>query len=914
MPPTGEGRPVPPLLGRQEECAALDALLGTVRDGLSGALVLVGEPGIGKTRLLDFAAAQAPDVLVARVVGMEAETQLGFAGLHRLLLPFLDRTPALPAPQRAALGAAFGMVAGPPPDRFLVGLAALTLLSDVAVERPLLCLVDDVHWLDRETVEVLAFIGRRLQADGIGMVLGTRDEQPVGQVLAGLPVLALHGLAAPDARRLLLETGGTVAPGAVERVIEETGGNPLALLELGGEQITGPLSPAPLPVGPRMEAHFLRRVRTLPADTQTLLLLISAASTGDPGELWQAATDLGVGLDAAEAAVAAGILTQRDRLAFRHPLIRSAVYGGAVTADRRRVHLALADAAGPGSDQRIWHLAEAAPGLDEDVAAQLERASERAGSRGGYAAQAMYLSRSAAMTPDRQSRTRRLVAAAQAHFLIGDAVKAQTVLTQLTSDPDTPVGRASVQRLRASIASMFGQVKVAASMLLTAIGEAAPHDERLARDMAFDALTAALITREHTAGTTLEEFCRAIRAMPWQVSDRSPVTDRLVEACTVRITEGHVRALPLMRAAVAALCTDDLVQAGMPISFVGCFAAEESWDDRGFRAVAERILMLSRERGGLHAVNDTLKALASCELYAGRFDLAEAYFGEAQEIDRAMGIPEGPAHRVELLAWQGRVEETRAAAAVAINDWGGGFGVATMANHAHYTLCLLELSLGNYPEALASILRACRGDLPGEGNRMLPDVVEAGVRAGDRASAEAAYARLANQAEATATPWALGLLARAGALLAGDEHAEPLYQQAIARLNETLIVTELARAHLLYGEWLRRRKRRADARVQLRTAYDMFTAMGAAGFAERTRVELLATGEQARRRDPRTEHDLTPQERQVAGLAADGVTNAEIATRLYITASTVEYHLNKVFRKLGVTSRRQLGAALRTDA
>ncbi|MEV0567540.1 ATP-binding protein [Dactylosporangium sp. NPDC050588] len=330
MPPTAEGRPVPPLLGRQEECAALDALLGTVRDGLSGALVLVGEPGIGKTRLLDFAAAQASDVLVARVVGMEAETQLGFAGLHRLLLPFLDRTPALPAPQRAALGAAFGLVAGPPPDRVLVGLAALTLLSDVAVERPLLCLVDDVHWLDRETVEVLAFIGHRLQADGIGMVLGTRDEQPVGQVLAGLPVLALHGLAAPDARRLLLETGGTVAPGAVERVIEETGGNPLALLELGGEQITGPLSPAPLPVGPRMEAHFLRRVRTLPADTQTLLLLISAASTGDPGELWQAATDLGVELDAAEAAVAAGILTRRDRLAFRHPLIRSAVYGGAV--------------------------------------------------------------------------------------------------------------------------------------------------------------------------------------------------------------------------------------------------------------------------------------------------------------------------------------------------------------------------------------------------------------------------------------------------------------------------------------------------------------------------------------------------------------------------------------------------------
>ena len=906
-----------PLLGRHEERQALDNLLDALRDGLSGALVLTGEAGIGKTRLLDYAAEAAVDLRTVRVSGMEAEARLGFAALHRLLLPFLDRLERLPGPQRDVLGSAFGLRAGPPADRFLAGLAALTLLADAAVDQPLICLVDDAQWLDRESMEVLGLVGRRLHADDIGLVLAVRDG-PAGDpsgtaAFDGLPALRVTGLSEPDATVLLGSTRtGRPSPLAVGRIVAETGGNPLALIEFGGELTSAVLPLTPLPIGPRLEAHFLRQVRALPRETQELLLVASLAPSDDPAVLWRAAAALGLAAQALDPAVNDGILSRERHPAFRHPLIRSAVHAGADPAQRRRVHEALAAATDRATapDRRAWHLAEAAVGLDEEVAAELERASERARSRGGYAAQGIFLARAAELTPDPHARSARLFAAARAHLVIGDAGQAQAALDQAVPGLQAPAW-AVAQRLRAAITWLQGQVRQAPAILLAAVPEARRFDERLARDMVFEALVAALLAREHTAGVTLDELARTVVDMDWDPALPTSVQDLVAYAITMRITEGYPRAVPWLLRAADALIADDFTEIAMPIALIAYTVAEELWDDRKFKTIVDRLTAFSRARGALHALNVTLHSQAVYAMWGGRFAAAEAYFDEADEIVSAIGMPaQRPGHRVELLAWQGRETEARAAADVLIHRWGGQFGFAVLVSHAHHSLAVLELGLGHYKEALAWAVYGYANDCPGQGNLLLPDVVEAAVRSGDLTTAAAALDRLSERASLAGTPWALGLLARCRALSAADEDVEALYRESIDLLGRTGIATELARTHLLYGEWLRRRKRRTEARAQLRTAHDMFTGMGAEAFAERARAELLATGEHARSRTAQTDHELTPRERQVAVLAS-GSTNTEIATRLFLTVSTVEYHLNKVFRKLDITSRRQLPAALR---
>ncbi|GAA2025283.1 LuxR family transcriptional regulator [Catenulispora yoronensis] len=927
---------------------------------MSSALVLVGEAGIGKTRLLDHLARTSTDLRVVRTAGVETEARLGYAALHRLLRPLLadpDAFEALPAPQHEALAAAFGLRAGPTPDRYLVGLAVLTLLAGTAAAQPLLCLVDDVQWLDRESAEVLAFVGRRLGAEGIGLVVAGRTEgsgpaagegpgsysdsysgsysdssDPSDSYLGsysgsggpfdGFTALPVRGLAETDAHALLRHSVlGLLDPEVATRIVADTGGNPLALTEIADALSPAHLAGAaplhePLPVGARLENHFRRLIQDLPEPTRAFLLLLSAASPEDPVLLWRAAGELGVPAAAADEALSAGLITGDHLIEFRHPLIRSAVYRGADATLRRRVHRALAAVTDPVQtpERRAWHSAEATIGLDDTVAGELETASERARARGGYAEQAAFLARAAELSV--VNRAGRLVEAVQAHLVLGDPHSARSVLEQ--AEPllaDDPLLRARALYARAKIGMLLAQLTGVPALLMSAADTVAVagNDPGLARRMLLEGLVATL----YSGHDRLREFGEAVLDSPaLRPSGSAPLgpdsgADLMLRGFALRMAEGYPQCVPVLRAAIAAICrgeeSDDQT---MPVAELTIYAGDETWDDDALRAV-EVLEARARQTRALGALRAALLVRSSWELRAGRFSVATMCLDEAEDLAVVTGQPTpGDAYRIELLAYSGRESETRAAARLVAEDWveandHGGFG-----DWARYSLTVLELSLGRYAEAAALARVAFGTDNPGAAARILPDLVEAAARSGDELTAKDALRRLEERATVAGTPWALGLLARCRALMSDDDQTASLFEEAVELLDRTPIRTESARAHLLYGEWLRRRKRRAEARAELRTAYDMFETMGAAGFAERARVELLATGEHARKRTTRTGHGLTPQERRIAELAAAGSTNAEIATRLFITQSTIEYHLNKVFRKLDITSRRQLRTML----
>ncbi|MFG1925348.1 helix-turn-helix transcriptional regulator [Cryptosporangium sp. NPDC048952] len=899
--------------GRVEERQLLKTFVEQVREGSSAALVLVGEAGIGKTRLLDSVPEAADGVRIARTSGAEAETHLGYAGLHRLLRPFLDRLDRLPEPQNTALATAFGRVSGPAPDLFLVGLAALTLLADAAAGEPVVCLVDDAQWLDPESLAALAFLGRRLEADGIGLLVATRDDPATLGVLQGLPRHAVAGLEADDSRRLVAATAGSrLDPQVVQRVVTETGGNPLALIEvteaLSTEQLAGAsVLPEHLPIGAQLEAHFVGQVQELPPDTRMLLLLLAAAPADDHALLWRAAARLALEPTALDAAISAGITRGHT---IRHPLIRSAIYRAASPADRRAVHAALGEAIDRehNADSRAWHLAESVAGLDDTVADDLEEAAEGARSRGGYAAQAAFLSRAAELTSDAPHRAQRYLAAARSFMIIGDTAAAAHRLDQAAPWLTEPTARAAGQRMRAAIEWYGSGIAARApAILLDALG---PLDDRTTRAMLWEAMTAGLLAGRYTERVTLLDVARAALRLP--PAEETTVADRVLNAFAVRIAGEYDQAAPLLRAAIAALKTEDFLDGAGAEAPVASWAAIDLWDDEGLGAVLTRMDLANRAQGALHALNGTLSTEAVWKVAIGRFAEAEAHHDEATELCAAIGLPlRGDAHRVELFAWQGLQDETRAAADMAQRVWGAQLRYSVLEGHALYAIVILELGLGRYREALDAADRLLTDDPPGEGNRILSDAVEAAVRAGDHTVAQFAFTRLAARAPVSGTPWALGLLARCRALLADHVDAEALYKESVELLGRTSVRTDLARTHLLYGEWLRRQGRRTDAREELGVAHDMFTTMGAAAFATRAENELRATGASIRRRAAQTDVGLTAQELQVARLAIGGATNAEIATRLFVTASTVEYHLNKIFRKLGITSRRQLAGVLR---
>jgi DNA-binding CsgD family transcriptional regulator/tetratricopeptide (TPR) repeat protein len=908
------------LLGRGPDCAEMSGLTQAIREGRSRSLVIVGDPGVGKTTLLRYARSRAHGVRIVAVAGVESEARLGFATLHRLLLPFLPAAERLPPPQRDALLRTFGMARGAPPDRFLLGLAVLTLLAGAAADRPLLFLVDDAHWLDRESVEVLAFVARRLYADRVGIVLSTRPDGPTRTALNGLPTRELGTLDAAAAQALLKDSvPGSLNPRVAARIVTETGGNPLALVELAGrltaDQLAGraPL-PRQLPVASGIEAHFRRRVGALPAATRSLVLLAAAASTDDPVALWRAAATLGLPADAAAAAVAHGIASFDPVVAFRHPLIRSAIYAGAEPAARRAAHRAWAAVAAADGDvdQAVWHRAAAATGPDEAVAAELDRSAQRIERRGGYRAQAELLNRAAELSSDPHRRALRRYAAAQAYLGAGDGALAEAMLDQAAPRLDETGDHVAVQRLRASIAVFFSRHQDAPAILLEAVDHVAAGDCAKTRQLLFEALQPALVAGRYTAGTTAEAVARAALAAPRDPACAATGTDLLLDGFATRTVGDYADAAPLLREAVATLFTEGpAASAGIPATILGWFAADDVWDDAGRWAMLRRAEEGERRRGALGALRVTLAGLCSGHVWAGRPAEAADCYREAAEISALIGVPP-PATTgvlIELRAWQGDEQQSRELAA-STAGWGRERRARVLEFFALMGLTVLDMGLVRYAEALESALEIYADDPPGFGNRILPEVVEAGVRTGAHRIAEAALARLTGRATASGTPWALGMLARSQALMARPDEAEIGFRAALDRLSRTTVRTELARTHLLYGEWLRRRKRRRDAQTQLAAARGMFDAMGAAGFAGRTRAEQLANGEKPQAGAAGPGPGLTPQEAHVSRLAAAGATNAEIATRLFVTPSTVEYHLSKVFRKLNITSRRQLGRAL----
>ncbi len=909
------------LWGRRQQCEALDGLLADVRAGRSRVLVVRGEPGIGKTALLAYAAETAPDFQVARADGVESEMELPFAALHQLCGPMLSRLGALPGPQRDALGVAFGLRSGNAPDRFLVGLAVLGLLSEVAADRPLLCLVDDAQWLDQASARLLAFVARRLDAESVALLFGTRDPAAAGD-LAGLPGLAVAGLPDADARALL----ASVVPGRLDervrdRIIAESGGNPLALLELPRGATAAELAggfglPGGGPLSGRPEDIFQRRLVPLPAATRRLLLLAAAEPTGDPALLWRAAGNLGISADAAAPAEADGLLAVGVRVIFRHPLVRSAVYQAAPAADRRHAHRALAEATDPGTDpdRRAWHRAQAAAGPDEDIAAELERSAGRAQARGGFAAAAAFLERATELTLEPTRRAERALAAAQAKFQAGAFDAALGLVAIAEPGPLDEFQRARADLLRGQIAFASSHGSDAPPLLLLAAArQFEPLDVRLARETYLEALSAALFAGRLAHGGSMREVAAAARAAPLPPRPRR-ASDLLLDGLALVITEGYPAGAPMLKQAVSAFRSADVSrEEELRWIWQACHGAALLWDYGSWDLLSARRVELARAVGALTALPLAFNTRVGVHLFAGEFDAAASLVAELESVTEATGSSIAPYAALGLAALRGGEAEALELIEAATKD-AERRGESGGLTFVRWATAVLGNSLGQYEQALAAAQQASE-DIPADlfGNWAVAELIEAATRSGAPELAAGALSRLSATARASGTNWALGVEARSHALVSDGENAETLYREAVDRLGRTRLRWELGRAHLLYGEWLRRANRRIDAREQLRTAHQMFAAMGAEGFAERAARELLATGERVRKRTADAPARLTAREAQIARLAAGGLSNPDIAAQLFMSPRTVEYHLHKVFTKLAISSRNQLHGVLATS-
>jgi len=901
------------LTDRSSERKTLDRLVQAVRGGQSRALVIRGDPGVGKTVLLDYLAGQAQGCRVARAVGVQTEMELAFAGLHQLCAPMLDHAEHLPVPQREALRTAFGQAAGPPPDRFLVGLAVLSLLSEVAGERPLICLIDDEQWLDQASAQALGFAGRRLAADPVGLVFAAREP---GAELAGLPEFEVGGLRESDARALLDSAlTGPLDDRIRDRIVAETQGNPLALLELprglSPSELAGGFGlPGAAPLSERIAESFRRQLDALPEPSRRLLLLAAAEPYGDLSLVRQAAERLGIPAAAAAPAVDAGLVEFGTRVRFRHPLLRSAAYRAASVADRQAVHAALAEATDPQTtpERRAWHRAQAAAGPDEEIAAELERSAGRAQARGGLAAAAAFLERSALLTADPARRAERTLAAAQAQLQAGAFGPALELVANAEAGPLDELQSARADLLRGEIVFASGQGSDASSLLLKAAKRLESLNVDLARETYLTGWLAALFAARLAGSGDLPEVSRAARALPPAAEPR-PV-DLVLAGLALLVADGPAAAAPTLRQVVsvfngAGLTVEDELRWG----WMAQGAASALWDDDAWHAMLVRQLQLARDAGALERLPLLLAALGTEVVWSGDFAAGAALVVEADAVCEVTGSRAAPFTAMMLASLRGNqaeaaplIEATLAEAAAT----GQGIAVA----YANWVAAILANGLGRYEAALAAARQAAQ-DTSALYISMwaLPELIEAAARSGNAPQALEALARLAEFTQAGGTDFGLGVEARCRALLSEGETAERLYREAIDRLGRTRLRPELARAHLLYGEWLRRENRRADAREQLRTAHDMMTAMSAEAFAERARHELLATGETVRQPTAEPVSALSAQEARIARLAADGHTNPEIAAQLFLSARTVEWHLRKIFAKLGITSRRELREA-----
>jgi DNA-binding NarL/FixJ family response regulator len=899
------------LLGRDRECELLDRLLKDVRTGNGGALVMHGEAGVGKTALLEYAVEAAGGFRIARTIGVESEMELPFAAAQQLCAPFLGLMDRLPQPQHGALDVAFGLRTGPAPDPFLVGLAILGVLAEAAEEQPLVCGIDDAQWLDSASARALAFVARRLVAEKIALVFATRE---LGDTLSGLPELPVTPLERRDARALLESVLPAMLDESVlERIVAETRGNPLALLELprglSPTQLAGGFGlPATAPLAAGIESGYARRLARLPTDARRLLLVAAADPVGDPALVWRAAERLDIPESAAHTVESERLLTLSPRVVFRHPLVRSAVYGAAGLDERREVHRALAEATDPGidPDRRAWHRAQATATPDEEVAGELERSAARAQARGGLAAAAAFLERAVALTPEPSRRAQRALAAAQAKSQAGAFDDALGLLE--TAESGAAVDgllRARSHLLRGQIAFAARRGSDAAPLLLAAARELEAVDPGLARATYLEALSAAIFAGRLAHGGDVVEISEAALAGPPPPETPQP-SDLLLQGLAVRFTEGYAAGTPLLKEALAGFQrATDLSPNDARWLWFASLIALYMWDDHAWTVLFTRQLELARRMGALPALVFALGTGTTVYAFFGELRTAAVLEEEHRAVCEATGIATNPVPRLGLASLRGReaefVELIRTTVREA-EDRGEGIALTT----AEFLNGGLYNGLGRYEAALTAVLPAERFCTEGTAIWTLTELIEAAVRCGQPDRARRALQRVQETTRAAGTDWALGIEARLRALLSDGDDADELYKEAIRRLARSRVRVQLARTHLLYGEWLRRQRRRLAAREQLRTAHELFTDFGVEAFAERARLELEATGERARKRTADTLDHLTPQETQIARLAAQGETNREIAARLFISASTVEYHLRKAFRKLDVKSRVQL--------
>jgi DNA-binding CsgD family transcriptional regulator len=901
------------LIGRSGERAAIDDLVASAREGMSGALVIRGEAGCGKSTLLDYATSSGSDLRILRISGVQAETSLGFAGLQWLLAPLVARMSNLPARQQEALDSALGVGSQGPADLFLVGLATLTLLADSATEKPLLCLLDDAHWLDRESLEVLAFVGRRLHADGVAMLFAVRDPPDSNVPLAGLSDLRLSSFSDDDSHALLSATNARIIGELALRIVANAGGNPLAIVELASEA-TSHDTPAhwsvaePLPIGERLEGRFSRQLRPLPRGARMVLLVAAAESSGNSDVVWRAIAKLGLTVADADTAVASGIITMVPRVRFRHPLIRSAVYGAAHVLDRRRVHLALAYVMSEmgDADRRAAHLAAAAAGPDEAVALELEASAHRARARGGYSAESELLERAAELSPALGARGTRLLAAAEAALQGGMVARAQSLLEAAVPLLTDPYAMATARRVDGRLHLALGRYDVVPSLLLSAAFELQPFDVEAARDTMLDAMEAARVAMHRARPVNHRDIAEAARHRHRPEGQAPTIAELLLDGLAEEAAVGFVSAVSLLRRALVSLCEDDippdeLIRWGVLGLWIACHIA----DELRLHQLLERVSRHAREFGALQALRMILFWQAEMEIYAGRFDAAEALQSQGLEIAAAIDGDSWEFLTLELLAWRGDDETRSIADRLGIERESFTAGIVLLNSQVY--LARLELASMRYEEAFSAARLVTGADLPFGGDwRALPDLIEAAVRTGRIDAARLALGELEERARACATAWSAGLLARSRALLASGSEAEALYTEGIDAFEATGIRTELARTHLLFGEWLFGEGSSERGRRELETARTLFVGMGAKGFARRAGALLGADAPALGQRTQPTDDRLTAQEAHIAELAAKGATNAEIATELFISASTVDYHLRKVFKKLAITSRRQL--------
>lgn len=905
------------LTGRLRERGVLDRLVEAVRGGQSRSLVVRGDPGVGKTVLLDYLAgrSQGAGCRVVRAVGVQSEMELAFAGLHQLFAPMLGRAERLPVPQHDALRTAFGIAAGPSPDRFLVGLAVLSLLSETAGERPLVCLIDDVQWLDQASAQALGFTARRLGADPVGLVFAAREPGPV---LARLPALEIGGLRDEDARALL----DAALPGPLDArvrdlIVAEARGNPLALVELPRG-----LSPAELAGGfglpgagslpARIEDTFARQLDALPAQTRRLVQLAAADPSGDQSLVWRAAGRLGIPADAAAPAVQAGLVEFGGWVRFRHPLARSAAYRSAPVSDLRQVHAALAEVTDPVADpdRRAWHRAQAAAGPDEEVAAELERSAGRAQARGGVAAAAAFLQRSVALSADPARRAGRALAAAESSLSAGAYDPALAMLAAAESGPLDELQRGRMELLHGMAVYAQRRGSDAPLLLLRAAKTLETVDLKLARETYLDAWSAALLAGKLARVGSLYQISAEVRRAPPAAGPARP-SDLLLDGLALLLTDGHRAAVPFLQRASAGFADPDAAaEEVLRWGWLATVGAGLVWDYESCLAIASRAVRLARDLGALTVLAVALNVLAEAVTMGGEFAWAERLIVEADAVTEATGSQVLPHAALFLRAWQGREADVSRLADVTVRD-ATADGQGTAIEFADHAQAVILNGLGRYREALRPAQEAADATpeltVAGWG---LVELVEAAAKRDEMDIARRALERIEERNSVIYTDWGLGTQARSRALLATGDMAESLYREAVDHLARTRLRPELARAHLLFGEWLSSENRRQDARAELRTAHDQFTAIGMNGFAERARGELAAIGDKGLTFGAGTVATLTAQEALIARLARDGRTNLEIGAQLFLSARTVEWHLRKIYAKLGIGSRGDLHGAL----